>query len=204
MGKQSQSIFQVHGRREVILCGGAINTPQTLMLSGIGPADELKSHGIPVVQENAAVGKNLKDHVCPTGIICKAKSGKTLDYLSSDLRALPALLQWMLLGTGPLTSNVGEAAAFIRSSNYSFSESTGGSPKDHTSGGIGPDLEIIGAPMAFIHHGEEPVIDGSSAFSIVPISLRPQSNGTISLRSRNALDAGKWLGSEPLRLSLER
>ncbi|KAJ5249845.1 hypothetical protein N7489_000255 [Penicillium chrysogenum] len=181
--------FQVHARREVILCGGTVNTPQTLMLSGVGPAEELKAHGIPVVRENDAVGKNMKDHLCTTAILCKAKSGKTLDYLSNNIRALPYLVQWMLFGQGPLTSNIGEAAAFIRSSDYRFPESTTGPPNDHTSCPTGPDLELIGAPLAFIHHGEEAAIDGSSVFSLIPIHLRPQSSGLITLQSKSSFDA---------------
>jgi choline dehydrogenase len=181
--------FQVHARREVILCWGTVNTPQILMLSGIGSAEELKAHGIPVIQKNDAVGKNMKDHLCTTAILCKAKSGKTLDYLSNNIRALPYLVQWMLFGRGPLTSNIGEAAAFIRSSDYRFPESTTGPPNDHTSCPTGPDLELIGAPLAFIHHGEEAAIDGSSVFSLIPIHLRPQSSGLITLQSKSSFDA---------------
>lgn len=185
--------FQVHARREVILCGGAVNTPQTLLLSGIGPADELKKLGIPLVQDSDAVGKNLKDHLCTTGIICKAKAGTTIDYLSSDIKAIPALLQWLLFGSGPLTSNVGEAAAFIRSTDHCFPGSGRDTPKDHTSGGIGPDIEIIGVPLAFIHHGEEPAIAGGNIFTLTPIGLRPQSKGSIFLRSVDVFDSREYL-----------
>ncbi|CAI7574060.1 unnamed protein product [Penicillium pancosmium] len=180
--------FQVHARNEVILSGGAVNTPQTLLLSGIGPADELKAHGIPVVQENNAVGRNLKDHLCTTPIIAKAKSGTTLDYLGNDIKAIPALARWLLTGGGPLSSNVGEAAAFIKSTDHYFSQ-TKNSPKSFTSGDNAPDIELIGAPLAFIHHGEEKPVDGSDVFSIVPIGLRPQSHGTVTLKSRDAFDA---------------
>ncbi|KAF7181177.1 hypothetical protein CNMCM7691_000306 [Aspergillus felis] len=180
--------FQVHARREVLLCGGAINTPQTLLLSGIGPADELRAHGIPVIQENNAVGRNLKDHLCTTPIICKAKDGATLDYLGNDIKAIPALARWLLTGGGPLSSNIGEAAAFIRSTDYRF-PGTVNVPNDHTSGASAPDIEVIGAPLAFIHHGEEKAIENSSVFSIIPIGLRPQSHGTVTLKSRHAFDA---------------
>ncbi|GFF90984.1 hypothetical protein IFM61606_08114 [Aspergillus udagawae] len=185
--KRGEQLFEVHARKEVILCGGAVNTPQMLMLSGIGPADELNRHQIPVLVDNGAVGRNLKDHLCATPVTCKAKPGMTLDYLASNMKALPALLQWLLFGSGPLTSNAGEAAAFVRSTDEMFALRS--APKDNTSGGIGPDLEIIGAPLAFIHHGEERPIDGSSVFSIIPIALRPLSSGTITLRSRDPFDA---------------
>lgn len=187
--KRAAERFQVHARKEVILSGGAVNTPQTLLLSGIGPAEELKRHGVPVVVDNAAVGQNLKDHLCSTPIICKAKTGTTLDYLASTAKALPALLQWKLLGSGPLTSNVGETAAFVRATEYDFPGSAiRNTPKDNTSGRGAPDVEIIGAPLAFLHHGEETPMGGTSVFSIVPIGLRPQSSGTITLRSRDAFD----------------
>ncbi|KAJ5153547.1 uncharacterized protein N7482_010025 [Penicillium canariense] len=186
--KQGGDRFQVHAREEVILAGGAVNTPQLLLLSGIGPVGELKRHGIPVLVENPAVGENMKDHLCTTPVICKAKAGKTLDYLSSNIKAMPALLQWLLFGSGPLTSNVGEAAAFIRSTDYENLGSTSCLPKDNTSGRDAPDLEIIGAPLAFVNHGEERPIDGSSVFSLVPIGLRPHSRGTITLRSKDAFD----------------
>lgn len=182
--KQGGDLFQVHARKEVIVSGGSINTPQTLMLSGIGPADELKKHGIPVVQENQAVGRNLKDHLAATGIICKAKAGVTLDYLGSDIRALPSLARWMLTGGGPLTSNVGESAAFIRSFEHHFPGHE--PPKDNTSGSTGPDVEIVGAPIGYIHHGEEPAAE--AAFTFGALGLRPKSTGRITLQSRSVFE----------------
>jgi len=183
--------FQVHARREVILSGGSVNTPQTLLLSGIGPRDELESLGVPVLQEIDAVGKNMKDHLCPTPMIVKADPSKTLDYLGTTAKAIPALLRWKLFGSGPLTSNAGEAAAFIRSTDYNFPASTS-PPTDVTSGPASPDLEIIGVPLAFVNHGEEPIIDGSSVFTIICCHLRPMSAGTISLKSRDPFEPRKF------------
>ncbi|KHN94893.1 Glucose-methanol-choline oxidoreductase [Metarhizium album ARSEF 1941] len=181
--------YQVHARREVILSAGAVNTPQTLMLSGIGPAEELQKHSISRLVANDNVGRQLKDHLCSNGVLCKAKKGSTLDYLNNDIKAIPALVQWLLFGTGPLTSNVGEAAAFVRSFEYEFPASAGATPpKDYTSGDKAPDVEIIGAPIAFIHHGEERPLDDANVFSLAPIGLRPRSSGTISLKSANAFD----------------
>lgn len=67
--------FSVKAKKEVILCGGAIGTPQVLMLSGIGPAAELKRHGIKPVKINENVGQNMRDHFCCSGIVCKTSSG---------------------------------------------------------------------------------------------------------------------------------
>ncbi|KAE8354741.1 hypothetical protein BDV28DRAFT_146851 [Aspergillus coremiiformis] len=181
--------FQVHAQREVILCGGAINTPQLLLLSGIGPEEELKRHGIPIIRVSDAVGKNLKDHLVSTPIICNAKSGTTLDYLRNGPQTVP-IARWKLFGNGPLSSNVGEAAAFIRSWEHHFpaSSSQRNPPKDYTSGAIGPDMEILGTPLAYIHHADEAPIDGASVFSLHPTALRPQSKGTVTLQSRDAFD----------------
>lgn len=165
----------------------------TLLLSGIGAVDDLKKHELPVVQENNAAGQNLKDHLCTTAVLCKAKSGTALDYLSSNINAFPALFQWLIMGSGPLTSNAGEAAAFILTAEHHIHGSPGNPPKDNTSGGIEPDVKIIGALMAYIHHGEESAIDGNSIFSIIPIGLRPQSKGTITLRSSDVFDSREFL-----------
>jgi choline dehydrogenase len=128
--------------------------------------------------------------LCTTPVLVKAKDGLTLDYLANEARAIPALARWMLTGGGPLSSNAGEAAAFIRSTDYHFPQ-TVNAPNDFTSGKNAPDIEIIGAPLAFIHHGEEKPLDNSSIFSIAPIGLRPQSHGTVTLKSRDVFDARK-------------
>lgn len=183
----SASLYEVFAKREVILCGGSVNSPQTLMLSGIGPKEHLKQHGIPVIKDNATVGTNLKDHFCTTGILCNAKPGTTLDYLTDDLKALPSLLRWLTVGGGPLSSNIAEAAAFVRSVDppSALPASARVKPKDHGAGTIGPDLEIIGAPIMFVNHGEDKAPPGVNVFSMVPIGVRPQSSGTVTLKSRN-------------------
>lgn len=76
-------LYQVHCLKEVILCAGAINTPQTLQLSGIGPKDILEKAGIPIVKELDAVGRNLKDHFCTSTILCKAKAGVSVSFLAN-------------------------------------------------------------------------------------------------------------------------
>lgn len=179
--------YHARARKDVVLCGGTINTPQTLLLSGIGPRAELQKHGINVVKESAAVGENLKDHFCTSGILLKAKPGYTLDYLTSDIKAIPSLVRWLLTGTGPVTSNVGETAAFIRSVEPSVPVSSP-KPVDYGSGGIGPDIEIIGSPLAYVNHGADKAPAGTDVFSLVPIGLRPQSKGTITLASDSVFD----------------
>src|SRR5262249_10025327 len=102
--------YRHHGRltraeaREVILCGGAINSPQLLMLSGIGPADHLRAVGIRVAEDAPGVGANLQDHldICT---LQQAVKPITYDKLSDTLVAL----QYLARRAGPGTSNVAEA-----------------------------------------------------------------------------------------------
>jgi choline dehydrogenase-like flavoprotein len=155
----------VHARREVVLCGGAINSPQLLMLSGIGDRDHLASHGIDVVQHSADVGRNLVDHlVVPLGF---AVDHDTLFAAKNPLQ----LIDYLLRRRGMLTSNVGEAYGFVRSR-----------PDLEL-----PDLELIFAPAPFFDEGiGSPPERHGIAFG--PILLKPRSHGTISLRSAEPTD----------------
>jgi choline dehydrogenase-like flavoprotein len=109
--------YLANGRRtvvqaecEVILAGGVINSPQLLMLSGIGPVAQLRQHGLPLVHDAPDVGRNLRDHL-GAGLIVDAPGGGTLDEADS-IRQLAA---YVLLRRGMLTSNVMEACGFVRS-----------------------------------------------------------------------------------------
>ena len=99
----------VTARREVVLCGGAINSPQLLMLSGIGDRGQLAEHGIDVVQEAPDVGSNLLDHlIVPMGFDVP---DNTLFAAEKPLQ----LVNYLVRRRGMLTSNVGEAYGFVRS-----------------------------------------------------------------------------------------
>jgi choline dehydrogenase len=95
---------------EVILCGGAVNSPQLLMLSGIGPADDLRELGIPVMADSPGVGGNLSDHPIVTGMWATPRSRGLWEMAGPR-----NLARWQLLHSGPLTSNVAEAGGFWRS-----------------------------------------------------------------------------------------
>ena len=95
---------------EVILAGGAVNSPQLLMLSGIGPAADLREHGIPVVVDSPGVGANLSDHPIVTGMWATPRSRGLWEQAGPR-----NLARWQLLHSGPLTSNVAEAGGFWRS-----------------------------------------------------------------------------------------
>jgi choline dehydrogenase len=155
----------VSARREVVLCGGAINSPQLLMLSGIGDRDHLAEHGIDVVHEAPDVGSNLFDHlIVPMGFDVP---DDTLFTAEKPLQ----LVNYFVRRRGMLTSNVGEAYGFVRSR-----------PELEL-----PDLELIFAPAPYFEEGIGDPYDGH-AVVMGPILLKPHSHGTITLRSADPKD----------------
>jgi choline dehydrogenase-like flavoprotein len=149
-----------YARKEVVLCGGAVNTPQLLMLSGFGDREHLAEHGIDTVHHSPNVGQNLLDHlVTPLGF----------DVDGGSLAAAEKpkqLISYYLRRRGMLTSNVGEAYGFLRSR-----------PELDL-----PDLELIFAPAPFYDEGllVEPPTQG---VVFGPILVAPESRGQIRLRS---------------------
>ena len=101
-------------RREVILCGGSYNSPQLLLLSGIGPADEIAEHGITPVHELPAVGKNLSEHVVFHIQFAIKQPVTFLNRLRADRVAL-SVLQWALFRKGDFATQALTALAFVRS-----------------------------------------------------------------------------------------
>jgi choline dehydrogenase-like flavoprotein len=146
-------------RREVVLCGGAINSPQLLMLSGIGARDHLTEHGIDIVHDSPGVGQNLLDHlVAPLGFDVDG------DSLFAGQKP-KQLLNYLLRRRGMLTSNVGEAYGFVRSR----------AELDL------PDLELIFAPAPYYDEGLLEAHGHGVVFG--PILVAPESRGQITLRS---------------------
>ena len=106
----------LRAKREVLLCGGAINSPQLLLLSGIGPKSEIEPHGIPLVHELKGVGRNLQDHLDVSVIdIEKTKLSLRLGPKFLFIEAPKAVYQYFAQGRGQLTSNVAESGGFARS-----------------------------------------------------------------------------------------
>jgi len=114
-GPQSGELRQAHATREVILCGGTFNTPQLLMLSGIGPAEELSAHGIPLRINLAGVGRNLQDRyeipVVNRMNFAQWRVFRGARFAQND----PLFHQWQRLRQGPYITNGGVLAAFRRS-----------------------------------------------------------------------------------------
>ena len=148
-----------------ILAAGTVGTPHLLQLSGIGPRAPLEAAGVEVVHELPGVGANLLDHLAG-GLFALTRGADTL----ASAESLRNLLNWALRGRGPLTSNVGEAAAFVRTR------------PDLPA----PDLELLFAPVLFEEEGlKQPTEDG---LTLAVVLLRPQSAGTVTLRSADPLE----------------
>jgi choline dehydrogenase len=166
--------------REVILCAGAVHSPHLLQLSGIGDPAVLEAAGVPTVVPLPGVGAGLQDHLS-VAVIMFTRGKGTL--VSADKPAQFA--KYLLLRRGMLTSNVGEGVA--------FESSTGEQPH--------PDLEYIFAPGPFTNHGQdEPPGHG---ITIGVVLLRPESSGTITIRSSDptvppVIDAGYLTGPSDL------
>jgi len=155
---------QARAVREVLLSGGAVNSPQLLMLSGVGPAGQLRALGISVVADLPGVGENLQDHVI-VSVCWECTQPVSLDGMANAAN----LLRWLVFRRGPLTSSVAEAGAFV------------GSRPDVPA----PDLQLLFGPLYYLEHGfRHPPGHG---FSIGPTLIRPESLGRITLRSADPL-----------------
>jgi choline dehydrogenase len=150
---------------EVVVCAGAVGSPHLLQLSGIGPREALEQVGVEVVHDLPGVGEHLLDHLA-SGLFVKTKGVETL----ASAQSLRNLVAWALRGRGPLTSNIAEAAALVRTSR----------------GAQVPDLELLFAPVLFVDEGlTQPTEHG---LTLGVILLHPRSSGTVRLRSADPFE----------------
>jgi choline dehydrogenase len=166
--------------REVVLAGGAVNSPQLLLLSGIGPAAHLREHGIDVVVDLPGVGEGLQDHpYVPVGWFTR----DTTDLHAAETPA--NMLRWFAGHRGPLTSNISESGGFVRT----------------VAGLPAPDVQLIVVPAIAANHGLTP--PPGVGVTIAPTVVHVRSRGRVTLRSadprwRPAVDAGYY--TEPADL----
>jgi choline dehydrogenase-like flavoprotein len=153
--------------REVILSAGAFNSPQLLMLSGIGPADHLREHGIDVAVDSPHVGRHLQDHPLMT-VTFECKDTKTL----LDATKPQHLVQYLTMrGKGMLSSNVAEAGAHVRIRD----------------GIDAPDFQLLMGAAYYFDNGFRTY--PNPAYTLGPSFVRPTSSGEVRLRSANPHDA---------------
>jgi choline dehydrogenase len=161
----------VKARREILCCGGTINTPQLLMLSGIGPAKHLSDLGITTLVDRPGVGQNLQDHL---DIMIQGRSRSRAGYGIAPTmvpRALWGLFSYGLRRRGLLTSNVAEAGGFVRVS-----------PDERFS-----DVQFHFLPARMRDHGRKTV--WGYGYSLHTCCLRPESRGEIRLASADPMTA---------------
>ena len=153
--------------REVIVCGGAINSPQLLMLSGIGPAQELRRHGIDVVQDAAGVGANLQDHldICT---LYRSTQRVTYDRVSD---VVIGFNYYMRGRRGPGSSNIAEAGGFARSPLAPDARD---------------DIQFHFVPAMLDDHGRNRL--PGDGYTLHACFLRPRSRGRITLASASGAD----------------
>jgi choline dehydrogenase-like flavoprotein len=157
------SLRRIVAERETVLSAGAVQSPQILMLSGVGPASELRRHELEVIADLPGVGAHYQDHVAVPVLM---ETRNTLSY-GLSVRTLPRaafnLLQYVVARGGPLASNVFESTAFVRS----------------TPDVDRPDLQIVFQP-ARRNRGSFPLPLGHG-FAINAVGLYPRSRGRIAL-----------------------
>ncbi|RPD59568.1 GMC oxidoreductase [Lentinus tigrinus ALCF2SS1-6] len=183
--------FRVKARKEVVLAAGAVHSPHIMMLSGVGPADHLKEHGIPVAADLPGVGSHLMDHlVIDLNIQDKSKTG--IGHLKGDtfldgLKLMRELFTYNMTGRGPLTTNVAETIAFVRATDpklFPPEQYPTSQIEDTTSGPGAPDVELFFTPTGYLEHGQAKMRPGYY-FAVHGVLLRPTSTGTIRLKSRD-------------------
>ncbi len=157
--------------REMILAAGALQTPQLLQLSGVGPGALLQGFGIPVVHDLPGVGENLQDHLQLRLIYRCTKPITTNDDLNSWWRSARIGLQWLLSRSGPLAVGINQAGLFTRAL-----------PESAT-----PDIQFHFATLSADQAGAKPHPFSGFTFSVC--QLRPTSRGVVRLRSTDPFAA---------------
>ncbi|MCM5681111.1 GMC family oxidoreductase N-terminal domain-containing protein [Schlegelella sp. S2-27] len=166
-----QQLRTARAHREVILCAGSIGSPQLLQLSGIGPAELLRRHRIPVAVDLPGVGANLQDHL-QIRAVYKIEGAPTLNVLASSMLGKAKIgIDYLLTRSGPMSMAPSQLGAFTRSS-------------DHYTW---PNLQYHVQPLSLDAFGEP--LHGFPAFTASVCNLNPTSRGTVQIRSPQFEDA---------------
>jgi len=152
-------------RKEILISGGAFNSPQLLQLSGVGPADLLRQHGIEVVLDAPGVGNDLQDHM-QVRVVMRCSQAITLnDIVNNPIRKVLTGLRYAAFRTGPLTIAAGTSGAFFKTN-----------PRLAT-----PDIQIHFLPFSTDKMGEK--LHPFSGFTASVCQLRPESRGSLRIKS---------------------
>jgi choline dehydrogenase-like flavoprotein len=158
---------QLHAACEVIVCGGSINSPHLLQVSGIGPAEHLKSIGVNVVHNLPGVGANLSDHYA-VRIAHRVKNAASVNQYARGLRLAGEVLKWLTRGDGALTFGVTTAQVFCCSRE----------------GLASPDIQLLFSPASYSAKASEiGTLEKEPGATVAANVARPESRGTIMAKS---------------------
>ena len=168
------ALHQVHAEREVVLAGGTYNSPQLLMLSGIGPAEQLHQHGITPIVDLPGVGKNLSEHPNVMMGFAAKEPVTFLKELRYDRAAIWAA-QWALFGNGPFATQINSCNILLRT----------------TPDVEQPDIQLMCNPVRMDANLWFPGLTRQLAhsFQVGVVILHPHSRGQVTLRSASPLDS---------------
>jgi choline dehydrogenase len=169
-GGRNGTQMEVRAAKEVILCGGTVNSPQLLQVSGIGPAPLLQSHGITVRHELPGVGENLRDHYAPR-FVARVKNAETINEKSHGLRLVGEVLKYALTRKGILALNPTLIYVFWKSDervdNY--------------------DLQLTFTPASY-KEGVQSTLDDFPGMTIASWQQRPDSIGYVRIKSADPFE----------------
>ena len=167
---QSVKIQEVEAAREILICAGAVQSPQILLLSGIGSSERLAEFGIETVNDLPGVGQNLQDHLDVVVQYHCTQPSKTLDQILKLHKALPIFFRYLWSQSGTGAENPVEAGGFVRSRSYLEI----------------PDVQFHILPYFMLDHGRQ--AGPGSGVALHVCQLRPESRGEITLRSTDPED----------------
>ena len=169
--KRAGGVQLARAQREVILCGGAINSPQLLQLSGVGPGSLLQDLGGPVVHELKGVGESLRDHYISL-ISVRVKNASTFNERSRGRGLLREIARWLATGGGMLAFSPAHVGAFIKTRDE----------LDY------PDLQITFTPASYME-GRLGELEEEPGMTSAGWVMRPESKGYVRARTRDPADA---------------
>jgi choline dehydrogenase len=163
--RRAGTLRTARARKEILVSSGAYNSPQLLQLSGIGPAELLRKHGIDLVLDSPGVGSDLQDHMQVRVVMRCTKKITLNDIVNHPVRRIMAGVQYAAFRKGPLTIAAGTSGAFFKTN-----------PRLAT-----PDIQIHFLPFSTDKMGEK--LHSFSGFSASVCQLRPESRGSLRIRS---------------------
>jgi choline dehydrogenase len=170
---QNGAVREVKAAREVILCGGSVNSPHLLQISGVGPAEHLMSIGVEVVHELPGVGANLQDHYV-SRISHRVRNAISINQLARGIRLAGQVARFFTLGNGALTFGVTSAQVFTRSRE----------------GLASPDLQLLFTPASY-----DPSVFGTleqeAGMTVAVCPVRPDSRGTIMAATKDPFEKAR-------------